>query len=120
MLKSLELWNFRNYRRRGFQFAGSEVCFCGENGVGKSNLLEAIYFLSILRSFRAGNVRDLVGLGGREFKLRGVWSSGGVDKVLEVEQTLGGGVWRLTGLRCASRVNLSGSSGRWCLRRRTS
>lgn len=51
-LASLTLRNFRNYARAEFRpHAGFNYIF-GDNGAGKTNLLEAIYFLSHLRSFR--------------------------------------------------------------------
>ncbi len=51
-LTSLTLKNFRNYARAEFRpHEGFNYIF-GDNGAGKTNLLEAIYFLSHLRSFR--------------------------------------------------------------------
>ena len=43
--------------------------FVGDNGQGKTNLLEAIYVVSTLRSFRTPRLSDLVAFGKAEAKL---------------------------------------------------
>ncbi len=62
----------------------------GPNGVGKTNLLEAIYFLSILRSFRTSSGKELVRIGDREFRLHAKIDRNGVREELEVIQNLSG------------------------------
>ena len=52
LLEQLNLADFRNCESGEFHFSGEKVVFTGPNGTGKTNLLESIYFLSILRSFR--------------------------------------------------------------------
>lgn len=59
MLHALYLANFRNYSSLRQVFSPGVTVLEGANGQGKSNLLEAIYFLSILRSFRTNQVRHL-------------------------------------------------------------
>lgn len=53
MLKSLKLTNFRSYQKGDFKFEKTTI-FIGTNGIGKTNILEAIYFLSTGRSWRTG------------------------------------------------------------------
>ncbi|HHD82764.1 MAG TPA: DNA replication and repair protein RecF, partial [Bacteroidetes bacterium] len=48
--------NFRNIKEKKFEFADTVTYVYGENGSGKTNLLEAIYYLSCGKSFR--NVKD--------------------------------------------------------------
>ena len=50
LIEQLELVNFRNYESNRFHFSGDRVVLTA-NGAGKTNLLESIFFLSILRSF---------------------------------------------------------------------
>ncbi len=56
----LQLANYRNYGRVALQLDRGLNLFVGDNAQGKSNLLEAIYLLSTLRSSRASNDADLV------------------------------------------------------------
>lgn len=51
-LKNLQLTNFRNFVKLDIEF-GKATLFIGENAQGKSNLLEAIYFLATTKSPRA-------------------------------------------------------------------
>ncbi len=50
-LKSLSLINFKNYREAEFEFHDKVNCFVGNNGEGKTNVLDAIYYLSFCKSF---------------------------------------------------------------------
>ena len=49
-LEKLYLANFKNYDEASIQFSPSINVLVGENGSGKTNLLEAIYFLSVTKS----------------------------------------------------------------------
>ncbi|MFA6963192.1 MAG: DNA replication and repair protein RecF [Patescibacteria group bacterium] len=62
MLTTIELENFRNHK--DFRLELSPVtAIIGKNGVGKSNILEAIYLVSACRSFREDDRRNLVMIG---------------------------------------------------------
>ena len=52
---SLTVNNFRNLKNNTIDLHSKEVYFVGENGQGKSNLLEAIYMSSYASSFRTKN-----------------------------------------------------------------
>ncbi len=60
LLRELTLVNFRNYVRLAFVPGERVSVLRGDNGQGKSNILEAIYFLATTRSARAGSDRELV------------------------------------------------------------
>jgi len=49
-LKDLSLINFKNYEQLEIEFSQKINCFVGDNGVGKTNLLDAIYYLSFCKS----------------------------------------------------------------------
>ncbi|MDP3758389.1 MAG: AAA family ATPase, partial [Candidatus Daviesbacteria bacterium] len=51
-LKNLQLTNFRNYAHLDLNFDHRPTILVGNNAVGKSNLLEAIYLLSTSKSLR--------------------------------------------------------------------
>ncbi|MXY88233.1 MAG: DNA replication/repair protein RecF [Dehalococcoidia bacterium] len=59
-ITNLHLTNFRNYAEVDLPLERGLNLFVGENAQGKSNLLEAIYLLSTLRSSRASSDSDLV------------------------------------------------------------
>ncbi len=52
MLKSISLQNFRNYSQDEFKFNGNTTVIIGPNTSGKTNLIEAIFLLSVGKSFR--------------------------------------------------------------------
>jgi len=49
-LKTLSLVNFKNYEQLDISLSEKINCFVGENGVGKTNLLDAIHYLSLCKS----------------------------------------------------------------------
>ena len=59
MINKLSLQNFRNYTKREFEF-GQKTLIVGNNGAGKSNIIEAIYMLAIGKSFRADYDREMI------------------------------------------------------------
>ena len=59
-LQQLHLAGFRNYRRLALNLPAGNAVFCGDNGQGKSNLLEAVYLLATSRSFRTRSDRELL------------------------------------------------------------
>ena len=50
-LESLQILNFKNYSAIDFEFNPKINCFVGKNAVGKTNVLDAIYYLSFTKSF---------------------------------------------------------------------
>lgn len=50
-LKALQLVNFKNCASAEYDFAPGVNCFVGENGAGKTNVLDAIYYLSHCKSY---------------------------------------------------------------------
>lgn len=50
-LQTLKLVNFKNYEEAEFSFSSKINCFIGNNGAGKTNILDAIYYLSFCKSY---------------------------------------------------------------------
>ena len=50
-LKKLSLTNFKNYGQAELEFSPRINCIVGNNGVGKTNILDAIHYLSLTKSF---------------------------------------------------------------------
>lgn len=63
----LTLTSFRNYGRASLEFQSAGAALLGDNGHGKTNLLEAIYYLELFRSARGARDRDLVRFGDAGF-----------------------------------------------------
>ena len=51
ILRSLAATDFKNIAGAPLEFSDGINCFLGDNGMGKSNLLDALYMLSYCRSF---------------------------------------------------------------------
>jgi DNA replication and repair protein RecF len=65
-LRRLTLQNLRNIPFAEFSFCGRQQFFVGANGQGKTNLLEAVGFVTALRSFRTADTALLIAQGQRE------------------------------------------------------
>ena len=50
-LNNISLYQFRNYSQKKLAFTKRITAFCGSNGSGKTNLLEAIYYLSFAKNY---------------------------------------------------------------------
>jgi DNA replication and repair protein RecF len=49
-LKSLQLTNFKNYSQAQLDLSAKINCFVGDNGMGKTNLLDAIHTICLAKS----------------------------------------------------------------------
>jgi DNA replication and repair protein RecF len=70
LLRTLRLRHFRNFASLDLTFPAEGVAIIGDNGSGKTNLLESIYYLEIFRSFRGAPDDQLVGFGAEAFHVR--------------------------------------------------
>src|SRR5512133_1357960 len=75
MVSRLAVRNFRNIESAELELGAREVFFVGENGQGKTNLLEAIYLLCYASSFRVCQDEDLVRAGEEGCTLEGRFES---------------------------------------------
>lgn len=88
ILKSLNITNYKNIGQARLLFSQKLNCFVGDNGMGKSNLLDAIYYLSFCRSF-VGAPDNLVIRRGEDFALlQGEYQRG--DSAEDLSIALGG------------------------------
>ncbi|TIX01457.1 MAG: hypothetical protein E5V57_23940, partial [Mesorhizobium sp.] len=63
-ISKLSLTNFRNYATLSIDLDPGAVVFSGDNGAGKTNLLEAISLLTPGRGLRRAPYADVAGEGG--------------------------------------------------------
>ncbi len=73
-LSSLTISNFRNYLDCSLSLSSKGAVFIGENGSGKTNILEAIHMISLGRSQRGALKRDMIHRDAHETFLEGVFS----------------------------------------------
>ena len=79
-LKNLALLNFRNYAEAAIDFDAGVNAFVGDNGEGKTNLLDAIHYLSLCKSYF--NAIDGQNIKHHEdfFVLQGAFELEGIDE----------------------------------------
>ena len=70
-LNDISLVQFKNYDRNAFQFSERIVGICGNNGVGKTNLLDAIYYLCFTKSYFTKSDQQNVHKGSSGFRIEG-------------------------------------------------
>ncbi|MBX9785679.1 MAG: DNA replication and repair protein RecF [Chitinophagaceae bacterium] len=72
-LKSIILTQFKNYSLQQLQFNQPIIAFTGANGVGKTNLLDAIHYLCFTKSYFTGVDSNNVQHGHSGFRIEGVF-----------------------------------------------
>lgn len=60
MISSITLTHFRNYTQSRFEFSPFLTCLVGDNAIGKTNLIEALFLSSHGKSFRAVSDSDMI------------------------------------------------------------
>ncbi|MGB9607880.1 MAG: DNA replication/repair protein RecF [bacterium] len=82
-LRRIVLRSFRNFSNLELNFPKGIILLKGGNAQGKSNLLEAIHFLSLFKSYRAREDSDLINKQGRKAYIRGEVSREGRIYIIE-------------------------------------
>lgn len=72
-IKKLSLVNFKNYQQADFEFEGGVNCFVGKNGSGKTNVLDAVYYLSMCKSYLNPVDKQNIHFGKHFFVIQGIW-----------------------------------------------
>lgn len=83
-LKKLKLNNFRNYESLDLTFDTQKTLFTGQNAQGKTNILEAVYYLSGLNSKRAQKDAELIFWGNDFCRLYAEVLKNDIDIELEI------------------------------------
>jgi DNA replication and repair protein RecF len=96
-LRSLQLTDFRNLAEVELAPSARLTVLLGENGQGKTNLLEAIYLLATLRPLRASRLGELVRFGAERAVASAAVDGPGGERRLAVEVVAGGRTATLDG-----------------------
>lgn len=84
LINKIELFNFRNYSDLSLNFDTDKILLIGKNAQGKTNLLEAICFLTSLNTIKANQDSELIKWGESFSKVKGTFSKNDMDLTLEV------------------------------------
>lgn len=84
-LSSLVLKDFRSYEELNLSFTQGVTVFIGSNGFGKTNIIEAVGYLTTLSSHRVSTDAPLVRLGTESAYLKGVVENLGRSTTIELE-----------------------------------
>ncbi len=82
LLTHIAITDFKNIADARLDFSPKINCLLGNNGMGKSNLLDAIYYLSFCKSFSGLTDSAIVRRGGEFTTLRGVYTRKGIEEEL--------------------------------------
>ncbi len=72
--KSIRVENFRNIQEAELNFCSGTNILIGENAQGKTNMIEAIYYTALCRSFRQGSDKDLIRFGCEYSKIQNTYA----------------------------------------------
>lgn len=108
-VKRLRLYHFRNFDVLDIRFEKGVQHIVGRNGLGKTNILEALYMLSTGRSFRTSNLKETIQYEQPFFQIEAEFERDGVDQTLSLtfdgaqrrmkhNETISGGFTNLLGL----------------------
>lgn len=92
-INHLKIHNFRNIIEKHLDFDNNINIFHGENGVGKTSILESIYYLSSGKSFRKGNYKSLINFNSDAFNVYIKCSSRDADHIFSVNKN-NKGLWK--------------------------
>jgi DNA replication and repair protein RecF len=81
-LSKLSLVNYKNLTQQVFDFKEKINCFVGDNGVGKTNVLDAIYYLSFAKSYFNSVAVQNIRHGEDFFMIEGSYVLGDRDEVI--------------------------------------
>ncbi len=89
-IQGIELNSFRNHENIRVEFSPGLNVIWGENGSGKTSILEAIYTLSLGRSFRTSKRQQMIKKDKDHFRIQGQFSSMEIPSTVSMSQLTDG------------------------------
>ena len=86
IIKKLTLINFKNHSERSFDFSPQINGFVGNNGVGKTNILDALHYLSVAKSFLGNTDLNNIRTDEDFFVIEGTIDDGEKQNIIKVQQ----------------------------------
>ena len=87
-ISKLSLFSFRNHEKKEITFSEGITVIWGENGSGKTSLLEAIYILSLGKSFKTHKQSSIIKKGHSSYILKGNFSYGEIKNSIAIQTNL--------------------------------
>lgn len=85
VIQKLQLIHFKNHPERNFEFSPQINCFVGNNGAGKTNVLDALHYLSVGKSFLGNTDQNNIENGEDFFSIEGIISDGEKESIVKVQ-----------------------------------
>ncbi len=83
-IEEISIVNYKNIGEADVRFSPKLNCFIGKNGAGKTNLLDAVYYLSFCKSFFNSTDQLNINHGEGFFMLNGIYNRSGSKEIISV------------------------------------
>lgn len=89
-VRNISLLNFKNHPERQFELSRQINCFVGNNGAGKTNVLDALHYLSVGKSFLGTSDTQNITRGSEHFTIQALIEEEEREHLLNVHQAQDG------------------------------
>lgn len=86
IIRSLSLLNFKNHTETNFEFSPQINCFVGNNGVGKTNILDSLHYLSVAKSFLGSKDLNNIKTDQDFFSIEGNIDDSEKENIIKIQQ----------------------------------
>ena len=86
IITNLKIQNFKNHQEQDFDFSKQINCFVGNNGVGKTNILDALHYLSMAKSFLGNKDLNNIKIEEDFFTVEGTIDDGEKENIIKIQQ----------------------------------
>ena len=86
IVNKISLIHFKNHSEKSFEFSPQINCFVGNNGAGKTNVLDAIHYLSVGKSFLGNTDVSNILFGEDFFSIESEIHDGEKENIIRIQQ----------------------------------